>query len=129
MRRDLHYAHQGKISERCLARQTEQAWCLTVLTNSVVAWTTEYYGLAIAQMRAEGRAVDDELLAHISPAHSENSKPRHDQRRGRHRTRQAQPGRLPATAGAPPGAHIVERTALQRAAPGGRPRRVRRGSR
>ncbi|TVL87428.1 hypothetical protein CD790_33450 [Streptomyces sp. SAJ15] len=28
--------------------------------------------LAIAQMRAEGRAVDDELLAHISPAHSEN---------------------------------------------------------
>jgi hypothetical protein len=42
------------------------------LTNSVVTWTTEYYGLAIAQMRAEGRAVDDELLAHISPAHSEN---------------------------------------------------------
>jgi hypothetical protein len=38
----------------------------------VVTWTTEYYGLAIAQMRAEGRAVDDELLAHISPAHSEN---------------------------------------------------------
>jgi hypothetical protein len=38
----------------------------------VVTWTTEYYGLAVAQMRAEGRAVDDELLAHISPAHSEN---------------------------------------------------------
>jgi hypothetical protein len=38
----------------------------------VVTWTTEYYGLAIAQMRAEGRAIDDELLAHISPAHSEN---------------------------------------------------------
>ncbi|MFF7172919.1 hypothetical protein ACIP8U_44365 [Streptomyces pseudovenezuelae] len=32
----------------------------------------EYYGLAVAQMRAESRAVDDELLAHISPAHSEN---------------------------------------------------------
>lgn len=38
----------------------------------MVTWTTEYYGLAIAQMRAEGRAVEDELLAHISPAHSEN---------------------------------------------------------
>lgn len=72
LRRDLHYAHQGKIRERFLAGQTEQAWCLTVLTNSVVTWTSEYYGLAIAQMRAEGRAVDDELLAHISPAHSEN---------------------------------------------------------
>ncbi|WP_331728581.1 Tn3 family transposase [Streptomyces sp. NBC_01176] len=58
--------------ERFLAGQTEQAWCLTVLTNSVVTWTSEYYGLAVAQMRAEGRAVDDELLAHISPAHSEN---------------------------------------------------------
>ncbi|MFI5634722.1 Tn3 family transposase [Streptomyces sp. NPDC051664] len=72
LRRDLHYAHQGKIRERFLAGQTEQAWCLTVLTNSVVTWTSEYYGLAVAQMRAEGRAVDDELLAHISPAHSEN---------------------------------------------------------
>lgn len=38
----------------------------------MVIWTTEYYGLAIAQMRAEGWAVDDELLAHISPTHSEN---------------------------------------------------------
>ncbi|WKU49571.1 Tn3 family transposase [Streptomyces sp. VNUA116] len=51
---------------RHLAAQTEQEWCLTLLTNAVVTWTTEYYGLAIGQMRAEGRAVDDELLAHIS---------------------------------------------------------------
>lgn len=35
-----------------------------MLTNSVVTWTSEYYGLAIAQMRAEDRAVDDGLLAH-----------------------------------------------------------------
>lgn len=38
----------------------------------MATWTTEYYGLAIDQMRAEGRAIGDELLAHISPAHSEN---------------------------------------------------------
>jgi hypothetical protein len=43
-----------------------------VLTNAVVAWTTESYGLAVAARRAEGRHVDDEALAHISPAHSEN---------------------------------------------------------
>lgn len=72
LRRSLLYAHEGAIRHRHLSGQTEQAWCLTLLTNSVVTWTTEYYGLAIAQMRAEGRAVDDELLAHISPAHSEN---------------------------------------------------------
>ena len=42
------------------------------VTNSAVAWTTEYYGLAVDSMRTTGRSVDDEVLAHISPAHSEN---------------------------------------------------------
>lgn len=35
-------------------------------------WTTEYYGLAVDSMRTAGRRIDDEVLAHISPAHSEN---------------------------------------------------------
>jgi hypothetical protein len=50
----------------------EQAWCLTVLTNAIVTWSTEYYSLAVAQLRSQGRDVPDEVLAHISPAHSEN---------------------------------------------------------
>ncbi len=37
-----------------------------------MAWTTEYYGLAVDSMRAAGRLIDDDVLAHISPAHSEN---------------------------------------------------------
>ncbi len=32
-----------------------------------MAWTTEYYGLAVDSMRAAGRRIDDEVLAHISP--------------------------------------------------------------
>lgn len=36
------------------------------------AWTTEYFGLAVDQLRRSGRRIDDEVLAHISPAHSEN---------------------------------------------------------
>jgi hypothetical protein len=36
------------------------------------AWTIEYYGLAVESMRAAGRRIDDEVLAHISPVHSEN---------------------------------------------------------
>ncbi|WP_194909560.1 Tn3 family transposase [Catenulispora rubra] len=72
LRRDLRYAHNGAFTSRHLMGQTESAWCLTLLTNGVVTWTTEYYGLAVAAMRAEGRHVDDEALAHISPAHSEN---------------------------------------------------------
>jgi TnpA family transposase len=72
LKRDLLYAHEGAIRARHLEQQTEQAWCLTLATNAVVAWTTEYYGLAVASMRGAGRRIDDEVLAHISPAHSEN---------------------------------------------------------
>ncbi|MCC3331573.1 transposase [Nocardia abscessus] len=37
------------------------------------AWTTtKYYWLAVDQLRQGGRRIDDEVLAHISPAHSEN---------------------------------------------------------
>ncbi len=47
LRRDLLYAHEGMIRARHLEGQTEQAWCLTLATNAVIAWTTEY--------RARGR--------------------------------------------------------------------------
>jgi TnpA family transposase len=72
LRRDLLYAHEGMIRARHLEAQTEQAWCLTLATNAVITWTTEYYGLAVEQMRRQGRRIDDEVLTHISPAHSEN---------------------------------------------------------
>ncbi len=71
-RRDLLYAHEGMIRARHLESQTEQAWCSTLATNAVIAWTAEYYGLAVEQMRQEGRRIDDEVLAHVSPGHSEN---------------------------------------------------------
>jgi TnpA family transposase len=73
LRRDLHHAHEGAVRRRHLEQQTEQASCLTLATNAVVTWTTEYYGLAVAEMRAEGRRIDNEVLPHISPAHSETS--------------------------------------------------------
>jgi TnpA family transposase len=72
LRRDLLYAHEGTVRARHLEQQSEQAWCLTLVTNAVVTWTTEYYGLAVDSMRRSGRRVDDEVLAHVSPAHSEN---------------------------------------------------------
>ncbi|MDP9850485.1 Tn3 family transposase [Streptosporangium lutulentum] len=72
LKRGLLYAHEGAVRGRHLEQQTEQAWCLTLVTNAVIAWTTEYYGLAVESMRASGRRIDEEALAHISPAHSEN---------------------------------------------------------
>lgn len=71
-KRGLLYAHEGAVRVRYLVQQTEQAWCLTLATNAVVAWTTGYCGLAVESMRAAGRRIDDEVLAHVSPAHSEN---------------------------------------------------------
>ena len=47
-------------------------WCLTIAANAITTWTTEYLGLAVKELRERGRRVDDELLAHISPAQSEN---------------------------------------------------------
>jgi Tn3 transposase DDE domain len=47
-------------------------WCLTLATNAIVWWSTEYHGLAIGALRRDGRVVDDELLAQIWPTHHEN---------------------------------------------------------
>lgn len=73
LRRDLCYAHEGAVRHRHHEDQTEQALCLTVVTNAIVAWTTEYLALAVDQLRAGGgHRVDDEVLALVSPAHNEN---------------------------------------------------------
>ncbi|MEV4182099.1 Tn3 family transposase [Streptosporangium canum] len=52
--------------------QTEQAWCLTVLTSAVTTWATEYYGMAIKELRSQGREVPDGLLSFIAPGRREN---------------------------------------------------------
>jgi TnpA family transposase len=72
LRRDLCYAHEGKVRHRHHEDQSEQALCLTVVTNAIVAWTSEYLVLAVAELRSRGRHIDDEVLAHVSPAHNEN---------------------------------------------------------
>jgi hypothetical protein len=51
LRRDLCYAHEGKVRHRDHQDQTEQALCLTVVTNAIVAWTTEYLALAVDERR------------------------------------------------------------------------------
>lgn len=72
LRRDLCYAHEGKVRHRHHQDQSEQALCLTVVANAIVAWTSEYLGLAVAELRSGGRHIGDEVLAHVSPAHNEN---------------------------------------------------------
>jgi len=71
LRRDVFYAHEGAVRRQHLQAQTEQAWCLTLATNAISTWTAEYLGLAVGQLRGQGRSVEDDLLAHLSPAQSE----------------------------------------------------------
>lgn len=71
LRRDIHYARLGQVTKRHAEQQTEQAWCLTLVTNAIVTWMTEYLGLAVDAQRSQGIDVPDDILAHISPARSE----------------------------------------------------------
>ncbi|MFG1869659.1 Tn3 family transposase [Micromonospora arborensis] len=72
LRRSLAYAGEGALRRRHHEQQTEQMWCLTLTTNAIVCWSTEYHGLAVGALRRDERQVDDEVLAHIWPTHHEN---------------------------------------------------------
>ncbi|MDQ1247558.1 MAG: hypothetical protein QG597_1928 [Actinomycetota bacterium] len=72
LRRDLAYADEGALRRRHHEQQTEQMWCLTLATNAIVTWSTEYLGLAVTALRRDGRHIDDDILAHIWPSHHEN---------------------------------------------------------
>ncbi|MFY1615451.1 Tn3 family transposase [Micromonospora sp. WMMD736] len=72
LRRSLAYAGEGALRRRHHEQQTEQMWCLTLATNAIVCWSTEYHGLAVGALRRDDRQVDDEVLAHIWPTHHEN---------------------------------------------------------
>ena len=97
LRRSLAYASEGAIRRRHHEQQTEQMWCLTVATNAIVCWSTEYHGLGVAALRQAGRDVDDEVLAHIWPdPPRERALLRHPLRRHRRGTRPARHRRLSA---------------------------------
>lgn len=72
LRRDLLYAREGMVRARHLEAQTEQVWCLTPENNAVIAWTTEYYGLAAEEICGGGRRVDDDVSRPHLPAHNES---------------------------------------------------------
>ncbi len=55
LKRSLAYAGEGALRRRHHEQQAEQMWCLTLATNAVVTWTTEYHGLAVTALRRVGR--------------------------------------------------------------------------
>ena len=64
----MFFAHEGHVRRRHHAEQTEQALCLTLITNAVVLSNTVYLQAALDALRLHGHDVDDEAAAHLSPA-------------------------------------------------------------
>ncbi len=72
LRRTLFFAHEGKIRRKQEEEQNNQALCLTLLTNAVIAWNTVYMQAVIEQLRTEGHPVQEQDLVHLSPARYEH---------------------------------------------------------
>jgi Tn3 transposase DDE domain len=49
--------------------------CLNLVTNAVVVWNTVYMQAVLDQLRTEGMPVQEEALAHLSPARFEHVNP------------------------------------------------------
>ena len=52
-----------------------QAGCLNLVTNAVVTWNTVYMAAVIDRLRAEGKTVNEEDIARLSPARYEHINP------------------------------------------------------
>lgn len=68
IRKFLMFGDEGKIRKKQLEEQTNQASCLTLVTNAIITWNTVYMAGAIDQLRAQGYEISDEDITHLSPA-------------------------------------------------------------
>jgi TnpA family transposase len=67
LRRFLFFAHTGQVRRRQNEEQTNQALCLNLLTNAVVAWNTVYIQAALDDLEPKGHFGDVDR-SHLSPA-------------------------------------------------------------
>ena len=67
LRKFLFFANEGNVRKHQPEGQTEQALCLNLLADAVIAWNTVQYEKIITDMRSEGLPVNEEDLVHLSP--------------------------------------------------------------
>jgi TnpA family transposase len=75
LRRFLFFANEGKIRRKDEEDQLNQASCLNLVTNAVVAWNTVYLAAALDALTVEGCPVQEDDLVHLSPARYEHINP------------------------------------------------------
>jgi TnpA family transposase len=75
LREFLLFANKGTLRKKQEEELRNQAGCLNLVTNAVVTWNTVYMAAVLEQLRAEGRTVNDEDIARLSPALYEHINP------------------------------------------------------
>jgi TnpA family transposase len=75
LREFLFVADKGVIRRKQEEAQTNQAMCLNLITNAVVVWNTVYMQAVLDSLRAEGRSIEEDDVAHLSPARFEHVNP------------------------------------------------------
>jgi TnpA family transposase len=75
LRRFLFFANEGKVRRKDAEEQLNQASCLNLMTNAVVAWNTIDMMAALDVLTAAGYAVEGDDLVHLSPARYEHINP------------------------------------------------------
>jgi TnpA family transposase len=67
LRRAVFFHRQGEIRDRTFENQSFRASGLSLVTAAIVHWNTVYLDRAVQQLRAQGVAVSDDLVAHVAP--------------------------------------------------------------
>jgi TnpA family transposase len=75
LRRFLFFAHQGQLRRGQPEDQANQASCLNLVTNAVIAWNTVYMAAVIDRLKAKGERIAPEDLVHLSPARYDHINP------------------------------------------------------
>jgi TnpA family transposase len=75
VRQLLFFAHEGQLRKRQAEAQADQAHCLTLLADTVIAWNTVYMTAVLEQLEREGYPVNESDLEHLSPARYEHINP------------------------------------------------------
>lgn len=67
LRRAIFYADEGYVRHRTPEQQAEQALCLAIVVNAIIAWNTVYTQDALDQLSALGELITTSEIEHISP--------------------------------------------------------------
>jgi TnpA family transposase len=75
LREFLLFSNKATFRRKQEEELRNQAGCLNLVTNAVATWNTVYMAAVIERLRSEGKTVNDEDIARLSPARYEHINP------------------------------------------------------